>query len=358
VVEVRLAYVRALTVRQRYKEAAAQLDIVTRTHAALADPWLSLGALRLEMREGTAAEAALQRYLALVDAPPPAEATPGTAAEAEPGDTADGGDNREGSADDSRAEGQVQAWLMLAQAAEMRGDTAASERWLARIDDPQRALQVQSRRALLLVRQGQVDQARQLIRAVPEKEPGDARAKLQAEVQVLREARRWQEAWQLMGAALQRFGDDIELIYEKAMLAERIERFDDMEALLRRIMTLEPNHYHAHNALGYSLADRNQRLPEARQLIVRALELAPGDPFITDSLGWVEYRLGNREESLRLLRQAYGARPDPEIAAHLGEVLWVSGQRDEARQVWQDAKRRDAANEVLRSTLARLQVDL
>jgi tetratricopeptide (TPR) repeat protein len=110
--------------------------------------------------------------------------------------------------------------------------------------------------------------------------------------------------------------------------------------------------------LGYSLAERNQRLPEARELINKALEMAPGDPFIIDSLGWVEFRLGNTQEALRLLQQAYAARPDIEIAAHLGEVLWTLARRDEALRVWREARGRDGSNELLRSTLARLKVDL
>jgi Flp pilus assembly protein TadD len=142
------------------------------------------------------------------------------------------------------------------------------------------------------------------------------------------------------------------------MMAEKLNRLDEMERLLRRVIELKPDNAHAHNALGYSLADRSQRLPEARELIRRALELAPGDPFITDSLGWVEFRLGNLDEALRLLRVAYRARPDPEIGAHLGEVLWAMGQQDEARRVWREVRTRDAANEVLRETLARLKVDL
>lgn len=142
------------------------------------------------------------------------------------------------------------------------------------------------------------------------------------------------------------------------MMAEKIDRLDEMERLLRRVIELKPDNAHAHNALGYSLADRSQRLPEARVLIQRALELSPGDPFITDSLGWVEFRLGNAEEALRLLRRAYAARPDPEIAAHLGEVLWALDQREEARRIWLEAKGRDATNDVLRETLARLRVEL
>jgi Flp pilus assembly protein TadD len=142
------------------------------------------------------------------------------------------------------------------------------------------------------------------------------------------------------------------------MVAEKLDRLDDMERLLRRVIDIKPDNAHAHNALGYSLADRNLRLPEARQLVKRALELSPGDPFITDSLGWIEYRLGTGDEAVRLLRQAYTARPDTEIGAHLGEVLWSLGQRDEARRVWRESKGRDASNDVLRETLARLRVDL
>ena len=141
-------------------------------------------------------------------------------------------------------------------------------------------------------------------------------------------------------------------------MAEKLDRLDDMERLLRRVIEIKPDNAHAHNALGYSLADRRLRLPEARQLVQRALELLPGDPFITDSLGWVEFRMGNGQEAVRLLRQAYAARPDTEIAAHLGEALWSLGQRDEARRVWGEAKGRDAGNDVLRETLARLRVDL
>jgi Flp pilus assembly protein TadD len=131
-----------------------------------------------------------------------------------------------------------------------------------------------------------------------------------------------------------------------------------MEGLLRRVMTLKPEQPNAYNALGYSLADRSTRLPESRELIARALALAPDDPFITDSLGWVEFKLGHTDEALRLLRAAFKSRPDTEIAAHLGEVLWASGKLDEARNIWRSGRERDAGNDVLQETLARLKVDL
>jgi len=341
---VRMAYVRVLTQSQRYVDAAAQLDILTRDKPQLAEPWLSLGALRLELKQPREAETALLKFIEL----------------------AQKGDMRVEASGDDDDENPVagadrtltQAWLMLAQIAEQRGDVKAAEQWLSRVDNPQRALEVQSRRASMLIRQGKVREARQLIQAVPERQPDDARAKLLAEAQVLRDGKRWRDAAEVLSGANQRFADDVDLMYEQAMAEEKVERFAEMERLLRRVIELKPDHPHAHNALGYSLADRNQRLPEARDLIRRALDLSPGDPFITDSLGWVEYRLGNRAEAAKLLRQAYRARPDTEIAAHLGEVLWVMGERDEARRILQDARGRDAANEVLRETLARLKVGL
>jgi len=170
--------------------------------------------------------------------------------------------------------------------------------------------------------------------------------------------KQWAAAFAVLSAANEKYPNDADLLYEQSMVAEKLDRLDDMERLLRRVIEIQPDYHHAYNALGYSLAERNLRLDEARMLIRKALELKPGEPFITDSLGWVEYRMGNREEAARLLRQAYQSRPDAEIAAHLGEVLWVSGQRDEARRILRDARSRDATNDVLLETLARLQVDL
>jgi tetratricopeptide (TPR) repeat protein len=340
-----MAYVRALSAAQRYVDAIAQLQVVTRNRPELPAPWLALGALQLELRQSRDAESSLQRFLA---ARATAAAAPAMASDDEDDDDSSRGNDG----------GRTQAWLMLAQAADQRGDTQAANAWLDKIDDPQRALEVQTRRATLLARQGKLREARAMVQQVPERRPEDARAKLLAESQVLREVKQWNDAHAVLVSASERFPDDADLLYELAMMAEKLLRVDEMERVLRRVIELKPDHHHAYNALGYSLADRSLRLPEAQTLIKKALELAPGDPFITDSLGWVEYRLGNRDEALRLLRQAYASRPDPEIAAHLGEVLWANGARDEARRVWRDGRERDAANEVLRETLTRLQVKL
>ncbi len=341
---VRLLYVRALLAVPRYADATAQLETLTRTAPQLAQAWLTLGALHLQLREPVPAIAALQKYVQLVQA--------GAAIPKPDADAAD--DDAPASTEDAL----TRAWLLLAQAADLQGDFRASEAWLAKIEDPQRALEVQTRRASLLARQGKLAQARELIRSVPEKSPADARAKLLAEAQVLRDAKQWAAANSVLAKANLQFTDDVDLIYEQSMMLEKLNKLDDMERLLRRVITLKPDHQHAYNALGYSLAERNVRLPEARTLIRKALDLSPGEPSITDSLGWVEYRMGNREEAVRLLRDAYRGQPDAEIAAHLGEVLWVNGQKDEARTVWREGRSRDAANEVLRETLARLRVGL
>jgi tetratricopeptide (TPR) repeat protein len=341
---IRMLYSRVLSGSQRFGDAVAQLEAVTRNEPKLAPPWLTLGALQLELRQPKQATASLERYVQLVQAAPTGAADPHAGLD----------DDDEAPATPER--GLTQAWLMLAQAAEQQNDFKGAEAWLKKVDSSQRALDVLSRQASLMARQGKLKEARELIRRAPEKTDDDARAKLLAEVQLLRDAKGWTEANTLLAAANKKFPDDVDLLYEQSMMAEKLNRLDEMERLLRRVIELKPDHHHAHNALGYSLAERNLRLPEAKALIQKALEIAPGEPFITDSLGWVEYRMGNRDEALRLLRGAYQSRPDPEIAAHLGEVLWVSGQRDEAKRVWREGRSKDSANDVLRETLARLRV--
>jgi tetratricopeptide (TPR) repeat protein len=171
-----------------------------------------------------------------------------------------------------------------------------------------------------------------------------------AELQLLREQRQWQAAFDLLA---QHADSDLDLLYEQAMMAEKLDRLDVMEKLLRAIISKDPAHSNAFNALGFSLADRNIRLQEARDLIVKALTLAPGDPFITDSLGWVEYRLGNTTQALILLEKAFKDRADAEIAAHLGEVLWQLKRESDAISIWRRGLEIAPDNETLQQTLQR-----
>ena len=332
--EFRLDYARTLIDGRRYAEAATQLDLVTTERPELAEAWLMRGALALDDNQYGLAEICFKRYVALI---PPRPA---------------------GTAPRAADQGLAQAYLSLAQIAEKRKDMAQAEAWLARIESPDELLNAQVRRAGILARQGRVDEARQLIRSQPEKSVAEARLKLNAEVQLLREAKLYQAAYDLISDSLNRFPGDADLSYDMAMMAEKIGKFDDMERLLRSVIARKPDYQHAYNALGYSLAERNQRLPEARQLIKKALELAPDDPFITDSLGWVEFKSGNLPEALRILQGAYKSRPDAEIAAHLGEVMWAMGRREQALTVWREGLTLSPDNDTLRDTLKRLRVKL
>jgi Flp pilus assembly protein TadD len=168
-----------------------------------------------------------------------------------------------------------------------------------------------------------------------------------AEAQLLREAKRTQEAFNLLDTALSKQPEQTDLLYESALLAEKLGRMETLETYLRKLIVLKPDSAQAYNALGYSYADRNLRLPEARELIEKALKLAPDDPFILDSMGWILYRQGDLQGALVYLERAFAKRPDPEIAAHMGEVLWVLGRKDDARRAWREAQKKYPGNEEL-----------
>jgi tetratricopeptide (TPR) repeat protein len=337
-VAVRLAYARALERQQRLGDGAAQLRLVLAQQPDLLQGWLTLGAYLVDMHEPVEAIQALQRFLAL-----------------QAGGT--GGDTAATDDDDTGVRNQRAtdfAWQLLAQAEEQQDHLDAAAAWLNKIDADRMDLSMLSRRASLMARQGKLDAARQLLRDAPAHDQPDARARLMAEAQLLRDQRQWQAAHDVLVQALRANPEDSVLTYELAMLAERLGHYEDMETLLRRVMTLKPDDAHAYNALGYSLVERNIRLDEARKLLRHATELAPSDPFIVDSLGWAEFRLGNLEEAQRLLRQSWQSRPHPEVAAHLGEVLWNLGRQDEARQIFREGAQRDGDNEVLKETVQRL----
>ena len=325
---VALSYARTLLDTQRNSQARAQLEKLTTRQPDQAEPWLLLGSLQLQENALPAATASLEKYMALAR---------------------QAGDERS-------ARGLTQAYLMMAQIAEKRQDFPAANAWLDRIENADDIMAAQMRRASVLAKQGNMAQARALLRSQPERTPEDARLKLVAEAQLLRDFKAWKEAYEVYGEAVARFPDVADLRYDQAMMAEKAGKPADMEVLLRALIAAKPDFHHAYNALGYSLADRNVRLPEAKKLIEKAVELAPGDAYIQDSLGWVEFRLGNTARAVEILQTAYGKRPDPEIAAHLGEVLWSQGQRDQALKIWREGLLLSADNETLQGTLKRLRI--
>jgi tetratricopeptide (TPR) repeat protein len=331
--DLRIAYARVLVENRRYADATTQLQAVTSSRPELAEPWLLLGSLQMQAKQDAAAETSIKRFIDLSNSP----------------------SNKDTDAAD-RKRSVSQAYLALSQLAERRKDYAAAERWLSRIDGADEMVAAQTRRAALLARQGKLPQAREVIRALPERTAEDKKQKFLAEVQLLRDAKQYQAAYDMLAKASAESPDDADLVYDQAMVAEKLNRLDDMERLLRRLIALKPESQNGYNALGYSFADRKIRLDEARTLIQKAVQLAPDDPFIADSLGWVEFRLGNMDEAIRILEAAYKTRPDPEIGAHFGEVLWSAGQKDRAVTIWKEALLSDAENETLQETLKRLRV--
>ena len=323
-----LQYARLLIEQRRDADALAQLSQLIQRQPQQAEAWLLQGIVQNQLRQLQAAQTSLTRFLELAPQMPAEQAQ----------------------------RGQTQAYLQLAHIAEQRNDFAAALAWLDRINDTTQLFTSQVRRASVIGKQGRVDEARRLIQSLPERSPDDLRRKLLAEAQLLRDLKRYNDAFEVYGKAVERFPNEPNYLYEQAMMAERAGNLDRMEVLLRSLIAKHPDFYHAYNALGYSFADRNVRLPEAKSLIQRALAAAPNNAYILDSLGWVEFRMGNHAEALRILKQAYAIEPDAEIAAHLGEVHWVLQQRDEALKIWREGLLLDAGNTTLQETLKRFRV--
>lgn len=337
---VRIAYARYLEQHHRLAPSTAQLRLAQKAQPDNRTGWLALGIQLVELYESDEAIQALTTYIERSPTTPPTE-TP----------TADSeGERAQRALDVARH--------YLAKAYWQRHDPVSAQQWLDQIPPERTEFNVLLQRALVLVQQKQVPQALALVRegqTVSEMEP---RARVLAEAQVLRAAEQLQASYDVLLTHMRQSPDDTGLIYELAMTAERLQRYDDAEVLLRRIMQLDPRDAQAYNALGYTLAERNERLDEAHSLVQKALDLMPEDPFIQDSMGWVLFRQGQTERARVLLQQAFEARPHPEIAAHLGEVLWSMGHPDQARAIWRDGQKRDAEQDTLRQTLTRLKVRL
>ncbi|AEI75758.1 TPR repeat-containing protein PA4667 [Cupriavidus necator N-1] len=259
------------------------------------------------------------------------------------------------------------AYQYLAQIAEERKDYAGAIQWLDRIEDIRLAPAATAKRAQLLARMGKLDDAQALFgemltdaEDIPD--PGQRTQRVtairQAEVATLMESKAYDRARKLLNDRVTAEPDNADWIYELAMLDERQKRYDSMEKGLRKVIALQPQQKQGYNALGYSLADRNERLPEALKLLERASELGPDDPYIMDSLAWVKFRMGDLRPAADLLRNAYSKAPEAEIGAHLGEVLWQLGEHDEARKTWTEAVRTDPENETLVDTLRRYKVNM
>ena len=229
----------------------------------------------------------------------------------------------------------LEAAYYLGQIAEEREQPLKAIRWYSSISRGEYAFDAQIRLASLQSKQGDTDVALNRLQNIsPRSEAQQARLYM-VEGDVLRAAERYEDAMALYNRALKKLPGNNDLLYARALMAEKVNRLDILIADLLTVLKTEPDNAHAMNALGYTLVDRTDRLTEAKKYIYRALELLPDDPAILDSMGWLQYRLGNYDEAVKHLTRAYDLNEDGEIAAHLGEVLWVKGEPKRAQRVWQ-----------------------
>ncbi|MBP7489277.1 MAG: tetratricopeptide repeat protein [Azospira sp.] len=243
----------------------------------------------------------------------------------------------------------------LGQVMEARKNEAAAIDYYGQVGLSEPFLNARNRQALLLARAGKLDEARQVLQQTATMHPTERVALGQSEAQLLRDAKRYAEALDVLERLLKSNPGNAELLYDSALVADRLDKVALVEERLRQVIALQPENAHAYNALGYTFAERNMRLDEARELVARALALLPDDAFIIDSMGWVLYRQGDLAGALIQLQKAYGLRQDPEIAAHMGEVLWGLGRQDEARRVLREAARKDPDNEALAAAVKKFQ---
>ncbi|CAG8868056.1 Beta-barrel assembly-enhancing protease [Pseudomonas fluorescens] len=246
------------------------------------------------------------------------------------------------------------AHLNLGRIREERNDPEGALREYALVGPGTDYLPALLRQSDILIANGRSAEASRLLAEAREAQPDYAIQLYLIEAESLGNNGKQAQADQVLQQAIQRYPDDLNLLYTRAMLAEKRDDLPQMEKDLRAIITREPENAMALNALGYTLADRTSRLAEAKALIDKAHQINPDDPAVLDSLGWINYRLGNLDEAERLLRLAMDRYPDHEVAAHLGEVLWANGKRREARQVWAKAFETQPDSPILRKTVLRL----
>jgi len=329
--------------------ARKEFDTLHKANANDPAPLFALGLLSLQANNSKDAEKYFTSYADLAD-----KSTANNSSA--PGSAAPNANANANAPSVSRIDGGP-AYLYLAQIAAARNDAKAADGWLQKVSPiSTQYVAAQIARAELLSAQKRYDDALAILSNVRPRTDREALGLGRADAAVLMRAGRYKLAEQHLGALLQLVPDDPDLMYDYAMAAERNGHYKRMEEELRRLIVIQPNNAQAYNALGYSLADRNERLPEADKLVQKALSLAPDDPYITDSAGWVKFRLGDKDQAVTLLKRAYQLQPNAEIGAHLADVLWSQGKQDDARAVLRAAQKLDPTDDTLIETMNRLKV--
>jgi tetratricopeptide (TPR) repeat protein len=315
--EVRMAYAKTLVNQKRFKEAKPEFTKLIDNSKNDPDTIAIVGLLSLESNEYSLADSYLEKSL------------------------------KSGFKDPD------QIHLYLGRSAEKQNNLTRAMAWYDKITDGKFYLDGRISAANILAKTKNVDFAIKMLDSIDDLSPDEQILVIQNESNLLQQANRNQEAFDLLKNASDSFPTSVGLLYDHAMVAEKLGQFDLMEDKLNKVIKLQPDSAAAYNALGYSMADRNVKLTEAKNLIETAVKLAPNDHYILDSLGWVYYRLNDLPNAVKYLKQAYQFQQDPEIAAHLGEVLWKLGQQEEAKKIWDQGLKSYPNNEVLVATTQR-----
>lgn len=331
--EVQVAYARLLAGEKRYEPALEAFEQVLKQSPQDKMALYSLGLLTLQQGMYAESEKYFMDWLKVTE------------------------DDRKKA--ESPDEETIQVWLLLSQVTEERHHYDQSLYWLGRIpsDAEDDVLMMRDvRKAQVYAKKQDTARMHRILAEIGRQHPEEKERILLTEAQILRGIKRYQQAYILLKTELPEYQQSTNVLYDFALTAEFVGQYAEMEKVLRQVMVLDPGYQHAWNALGYSLADRNIRLEEAQGYIEKALELAPDDPYITDSLGWVYFRQGKLDKAEEILKKAYALHDDNEIAVHLGEVLWVKGEKEEALRLFRDVHKKDNTHELLGKTLKRLKI--
>lgn len=316
-VGVRQLYARTLMLEKQYPEARAEFQRLLEQQPENAELAFAIALLSLELGELDRAEKELQQALV------------------------------KGMKDEDTV------YYYLGQLNEVKKNDEAALQNYRKVQDGEHVFSARVRVAFLLYKAGKLDEAREYLHQTTAQNNQQRIQLVMVESQLLREAKKLDQAYQILAQELEKLPNHPDLLYAAGMMADQVGKHEEFEQLMRKVIQVKPDYAQAYNALGYSLLDRNERVKEGMELVQKASQLAPEDVAIIDSVGWGYYRMGDLHRSLEYLRRAYAANPDPEIAAHLGEVLWMQGLKEEAKKVWNDARKSHPENTVLQEAIKR-----
>lgn len=312
---VRMVYARLLLAHKQYPEAYKEFHNLLSAHPDNAELAFAVAMLSLQMGEFERAEKELQQSL------------------------------EHGKKDRDTIH------YYLGQLSEAKKDTKGALKHYSQVRGGKYAFSARTREAYLTAAAGRLQAGRKMLHRIRAQDSQQKLQVLMLESEMLRNARKFGAAYQVLRKGLKRFPEDADLLYATAIMAEKSGKPAEMERLLRKLIKMHPDNADAYNALGYSFLERNVRLKEGMRLVEKAYQLAPDNAAILDSMGWGYYRLGSLDKSLQFLKRAYAHTADPEIAAHLGEVLWMHGDREEARKVWTDALKENPQSKPLQAVM-------